>query len=143
MDYKIDASYSSDFLAAVDMGGNIQSTEDNPVRVFESDTDANDTYLLIRGMWQGELLALGNQQGQFHANGVAYDFTKANLETVLANMSLALASRTLLTVPLSNPQTTLPLISDPIPMSGLVSMSQISFTTPIPPINMKRAVAES
>lgn len=89
-----------------------------------------------------QLLALGNQQGQFYANGVAYDFTKANLEVVLANMSLTLASKTLLTVPLGNPQTTLPLISDPIPMSGLVSMSQISFTTPIPPINMKRAVAE-
>lgn len=89
-----------------------------------------------------QLLALGNPQGQFYANGVAYDFTKANLETVLTNMPLALASETLLTVPLNNPQTTLPLVSNPIPMSGLVSMSQISFTTPIPPINMKRAVAE-
>lgn len=89
-----------------------------------------------------QLLALGNPQGQFYANGVAYDFTKANLEAVLTNMPLALASETLLTVPLNNPQTTLPLVSNPIPMSGLVSMSQISFATAIPPISMKRAVAE-
>ena len=26
-----------------------------------------------------QLLALGNPQGQFYANGIAYDFTKANL----------------------------------------------------------------
>lgn len=89
-----------------------------------------------------QLLALANPQSQFYANGIAYDFTKANIETVLANNTLDQASKLLLSIPLNNPQTTLPLDNDIIPMSGQTSMSQINFNTPIPPFSMKRVVAK-
>lgn len=89
-----------------------------------------------------QLLALANPQSQFYANGIAYDFTKANLETILANKTLDQASKLLLSIPLNNPQTTLPLDNDIIPMSGQTSMSQINFNTPIPPFSMKRVVAK-
>lgn len=52
-EYRADASYTSDIVAAESLDGG-QSTGSNPLYLYETHTTSNDTYLVIRGVYEGE-----------------------------------------------------------------------------------------
>lgn len=95
------------------------------------------------------LLILANPQDYFYMNGDnnAYAFTENNFNTLLAGKTLSYTCSTLLTEPLSEPQTVIPYAGNKlIPMSYVLDVPSIDKDTQIGTstslLELKRAVAK-
>lgn len=95
------------------------------------------------------LLILANPQNHFYMNGDnnAYTFSENNLNTLLSGKTLSYACLNLLTMPLNNPQTSVPYSgNEQIPMSYLLDVPSIDKDTEIGTsgslLELKRVVAK-
>ena len=104
VEYRGDNSYISDIVEAGEIMPQEQTTGDNPLYVYETHTLSNDTYLIIRGRYNGEsffykmALVDDNQKMLNIQRNTEYIFTITSIKgrgfSSIADVKASLASNT-------------------------------------------------
>lgn len=102
VEYRGNASYSTDIVSAEATSATEQSTESSPLYLYESNTQTNDSYLIIRGIYKGvsyfyKTAFVNNNQNVMNiSRNTEYEFTITSVKgqgfTSIEDAKISLAS---------------------------------------------------
>lgn len=113
------------------------------VEAVQAEEFSDGTYVYLTSQSDPcQLLVLANSPNEFYVGDTPYTYSVENFEFCLSGRDLTYASTNLITVPLSNPQTTRPYVGQNLPMSALVSVPKVDVGVAIPQVVLERIVAK-